>query len=381
MRKFCLLRVALIGLLRVFVTAFDDADCGPLVRVLDSTGELQAPLRGACLDRGPIELTGTPPFSIEIIGDSAGTYHFAVSEVAGDSVTAVGRGQNVDLEVSTPGQQASATIELAAGERAYVETVEHIDGDLVATGPDGAEIASAFSFVDLGLITAAVDGRYTITIEPDGATTGTQRLVVHEVADDSVVSMQVDDEVDLVVSTPGQRASATIELAVGQRIYVETVENIDGDLVVVGPDGAEITSTFAFRDRGLIEALDDGAHTVTIEADGAATGAQRLMVHRVADDTVIAAELGGEVGLQVSTPGQRASATIELAADEQIYVETGERIAGRVVVTGPAGTGLVSRLTSIDPGLVTATSAGTYTVTVVPEEATTGTQVVVIRRP
>lgn len=98
-------------------------------------------------------------------------------------------------------------------------------------------------------------------------------------------------------------------------------------------------------------------------------------------DTVIAAELGSEAHLRVSTPGQRASASIELATDDQIYIETIERIAGRLVVVGPDGTEVASLFSSGDPRLVTAESAGTYTVTIDPEDATTGTQVLLIRRP
>ena len=366
---------------RVFVTAFADADCGPVVRVLDSAGELQAPGRATCLDLGPVELAGTPPFSIEVVGDAAGTYHFAVSEVAGDTVTTVGRGQNVELVVSSPGQQASATIELTTGERIYIETVASIEGDLSVVGPDGVELATAFSFADLGVVAASVGGTYTITIEPEGATTGTQQLIVHEVADDSVVTVGFDVDVALVVSTPGQRASAAIRLAAGERIYIETIDEIEGDLSVVGPDGAEIGSTFSFQDAGLIAADTGGVYTITIEPSAANTGTQRLIVHRVADDTVTTARLGSEVRLRVSTPGQRASASIELATGDQIYVETIESIAGRLVVVGPNGNEVTSKFASQDPGLVTAAAAGVYTVTVEPENATTGTQVLLIRRP
>jgi hypothetical protein len=366
---------------RVFVTAFDDADCGPKVRVLDRSGQLQAPGRSACLDLGPVELSGTPPFSIEIVGTPAGSYHFSVTEVAGDTVATASRGQNVDLVVSTPGQRPGATIELVSGERVYIETLEHIDGDVVLIGPDGVELASAFSFHDLGLITATVDGPYTIVLEPEGTATGTQRLVVHDVADDSVVSVQPDDEVELRISTPGQRASATIELVAGDRMYIETVDSIDGDLVITGPDGIESASAFSFHDLGLITATVDGLYTITIEPDAATTGTQRLIVHRVADDTVTPARLGSEVGLRVRTPGQRASASIELADGDEIYIETVERIAGRLIVTDPDGDEVTSTFASQDPGLVTAESAGTYTVTVVPEDATTGTQVLLVRRP
>ena len=186
----------------------------------------------------------------------------------------------------------------------------------------------------------------------------------------------------LVVSTPGQRAAAAIQLAAGERIYVETVdEHRRAISSVTDPDGAEIGSTFSFQDPGLIEAGVGGVYTITIEPEDANTGTQRLIVHRVADDTVTPARLGSEVRLRVSTPGQRASASIELATGDEIYIETIERIAGRLVVVGPDGNEVTSKFASQDLGLVTAASAGVYTVTVEPEHATTGTQVLLIRRP
>ncbi len=366
---------------RVFVTAFAGVDCGVRVHVRDSVGVLQAPERSACLDVGPVELSGTPPFSIAMVGNDVGTYHFAVTEVAGDTVATAGRGQNIDLVVSTPGQRASATIDLDAGDRVYIETVEHIDGDLVVNGPDGTQLTSSFSFADLGVITAPVDGSYTIMIESKGNATGTQRLFVHEVADDTVVTAQPDDVVDLAVSTPGQRASAAIDLVAGDRVYIETIEHIDGDLVVTGPGGAELATAFAFADLGLLTASAGGRHTIRIEPDDASTGTQRVIVHRVAADTVVEAQLGRDIRLRVATPGQRASASIELDAGERIYIETVERIAGRLVVVGPDGTEVTSKFASQDVGFVVATVPGIYTVTVEPEDASIGTQVLLVRRP
>ena len=265
---------------RVFVTSGDRADCGPVLRVLDRAGESLAPARGACLDVGPVELTGTPPFSLQIGGSAAGTYHFTVTEVGGDSVAEVAAGQAIDLEVATPGQRASATIELAAGERVYVETIESINGDLVATGPDGTEVAAAFSFQNIGLITATAAGAYTITIEPEDATTGVQRLVVHQVADDTVIAAALDSDVELVISTPGQRATATIELAAGEQVFVETVESVRGRLVVVGPDGTEMASVISSQDAGTVTAAAAGTYTITVLPEAAFTGAQVLQISR-----------------------------------------------------------------------------------------------------
>ncbi len=364
----------------VFVTVFDDADCGPVVTVLDTEGTPQATPRAACLDQGPIELTGPAPFTIDITATVPGSYHFMVTEVAPESSTAAAAGRDVVLDVTTPGQRASATIDLTTGDRVYIETVEHVDGDLVLTGPDGRELATEFSFTDLGLLTAPTDGTYTVTIQPDNAATGIQRLVFHDVADDTTTPARIDNDTRLRITTPGQRASATIDLTTGDRVYIETVEHVDGDLVLTGPDGRELATEFSFTDLGLLTAPTDGTYTVTIQPDNAATGIQRLVFHDVADDTTTPARIDNDTRLRITTPGQRASATIDLTTGERIEIETRERINGRLVVTGPNGNVVASVFASQDLGIVTADDAGTYTVTLEPEEASVGTQVLLIRR-
>ncbi|MDJ0771533.1 MAG: VWD domain-containing protein, partial [Ilumatobacter sp.] len=184
---------------RAFVAALDDADCTVDVRIVDAGGAAQGLTRAGCLDVGPIDLTGTAPFSIELSGDPAGDYHFTVTEVAGDTVSSAQLGQRVDLEVSTPGQQASTTIDLTTGDRVYVETIDHIGGRLVAIGPDGTELRSVLSINDLGLLQATTDGTHTITIRPDDANTGTQQLTIHTVADDTTTPATPDTEIPLTI--------------------------------------------------------------------------------------------------------------------------------------------------------------------------------------
>jgi len=257
---------------RVFVTALDDADCTIDARIVDADGMAQGLPRAACLDVGPIELDGTAPFSIELSGDRSGRYHFMVDVVAEDTVTSTQRGQRVDLVVSTPGQEASATIDLTTGERIYVETIDDIGGRLVATAPDGTELRSVLSINDLGLIRATTDGTHTITIRPNDANTGTQQLTIHTVADDTTTPATLDTDTTLTITTPGQQASATIDLTTGERISIEIVERISGRLVVAGPDGAEVATVFTSGRPQTIEAPTGGTYTITLEPDDANTG-------------------------------------------------------------------------------------------------------------
>uniref|UniRef100_UPI00262DB199 hypothetical protein n=1 Tax=Ilumatobacter sp. TaxID=1967498 RepID=UPI00262DB199 len=79
----------------------------------------------------------------------------------------------IPLTINTPGQQASTTIDLTTGDGVSIEIVERISGRLIVSGPDGAEIATVLTSGRPSTVEAPTAGTYTITLEPDDATTGT----------------------------------------------------------------------------------------------------------------------------------------------------------------------------------------------------------------
>ncbi len=340
------------------------------------------PIESLSLNCGAVHAVPSGAFTLRIIDPTGGTpsYGFAIAPAGVVELGVLNVGEEYSGELGE-GDRAVGELALDAGRRLFVTAFDDADCGPVLRVLDSAGQPQALArgaCLDLGPFEVEVTGVYTITIDPDGDSTGSHRLVVHEAADDSVVTIGFDDQVDLVVSTPGQRASAMIDLEAGDRICIETVDRIDGRLLLLGPDGDQLASMLSINDLGLFEAATAGVYTITIDAEDAATGTQRLIVHRVGDDTVIPARLGTEVDLRVSTPGQRASASIELVAGDEVDIETIERLAGRLIVTDPVGNEVVSTLTS--RARFTAASAGTYAITVEPQDAATGTLVLLIRR-
>lgn len=320
---------------------------------------------------------GTPiDYSFDIrVGSSPG----------GDTNSGEVIGDVIVLDVTQPDVNASATLPLEAGQRVYVETLESIDsGRLRIFDPAGTPLASAFVFEDLGVLEADVAGDYQIVVEPSRAT-GRQELRVYEIPPDEVTDLVFGQDLELRISTPGQRSSLDVELEAGDRVYVETVERfvtIDGQepssgmLVAVGPDGSAIADSFAFDDLGLVTATVSGPHRISLVPEGPMVGFQVVRVVRTEPDREVRADVGDEIELEITTPGQTASALVDLAAGQTVVLETVEALDGRLTVIDPAGNEVVDRLSSFDIGEITVESSGTYRITVSGRSASTGTQIV-----
>jgi hypothetical protein len=304
-----------------------------------------------------------------------------------DGVTNQGQviGDVIVLDVTQPNVPASATLTLGAGERIYIETIEHIaSGRLRILDPEGVALVSALSFEDLGVFEAETAGGYQIVVEP-AQSTGRQLLVVYQVARDIVNDAVFDADLELRITTPGQQASLDVDLAAGDRVYVQTLERfvrLDGEesnrgtLIAVGPDGSLLAEAFAFRDLGLITATVSGRHRVTLVPGGPMVGSQVVRVVRTAPNVEQGVDVGDEFQLTITTPGQSATALVDLDSGQVVLLETIEGLAGRLTVTGPSGVEIVDRLAVLDIGTFTADATGTYRITLTGNGATTGTQVV-----
>lgn len=359
---------------RLLIAPAGGRDCATTVSVLDAAGVQQTRPVASCLVNGPFAVTGDGPYSIVATSASGGAYRFVVTQVDDDTTGSTTVGQRVALEVATAGQTASTSIDLVAGQRVYVETLTDVAGDLVLTGPDGGEVARAFSFQDLGLVEATVSGVHTITIVPSDVATGVQTLRVYQVADDTAVAGRVGATVDLAVVTPGQTASVAIDLAAGERVYVETVGDIAGDLVLTGPDGARVAGVFAFRDLGLVTATDAGTYVVTIDAEDATTGTQTLQLRRVESDVEFGIVRDRTNTFRISTPGQVATGTLTLGAGDVLSIERVELVPGRIVVLDPRGEEIASRLAGSD-FTVEAPEAGVYSIEFDADDANIGSYI------
>lgn len=359
---------------RVYVNN-NNSDCRAHIQVLDATGVAVGPtgVTAACIDHGPIVLDGTAPFTLQVTANESAVFDLTITEVATDAARTAAAGSQVSLDIATPGQRASAQLELEAGERVYVETLESVDGNLQLLDPQDVEVASAFSFQDLGLVEAAASGTYTIIADPNGSAVGTQIMRIHSVSDDVIIEANPGAEVTVTIDTPGQRASVDVALNEGERIYVETLENIEGTLSASGPSG-ELVTAFAFENLGLITAESTGVYSIDIDGNAAAVGDQTLLLHSTAPDNIGAASIGDQVALTIETPGQAAGVTLDLNAGQTLVITNVDTINGRLSLIAPDGETLASTLSLLDLGEIEITQDGAHTLLLTGSGTIIGTQ-------
>ncbi len=228
------------------------------------------------LPTGPVTLRVADPAGV------AGTYGFRISDqddrrAAASSVPTT-LDTPVDLVVSEIGNVPTATLELAAGQRVYVETLVSLPSHLSLADPSGAEVARWAPFLESGVLTAPTDGTYTLAAEPVGENTGTITLLPHDVPADLRTSAAVGDEVTLDLTTPGQRAIVTLDLDAGETFVPSTLEAVAGEYLFAGPDESVITTWRHFLDPDQLSTEASGTHTITFDPLGAATGRVRLVI-------------------------------------------------------------------------------------------------------
>lgn len=187
-------------------------------------------------------------------------------------------GSPVDLVVGSPGQVPTARLELAAGQRIYVETIDSIAVGLRLDGPDGEPLAEWPQFLDSGVVTAATTGAHVLSAEPVLSNTGTVTVLAHDVPDDVVVPAAVGDEVALEVVAPGQKVGVEVDLDAGDVIEVETLEPIPGMYRLMTPDDVEVANWPHFLASGPMTATASGTHTIVFEPVSTNVGPLRFTI-------------------------------------------------------------------------------------------------------
>ena len=152
--------------------------------------------------------------------------------------------------------------------------------------PDGSSFvgntlfATTGNFVDTRALPVA--GTYTITVDPQGAATGSATLTLYDVPPDVTGSFAIGGAPQPVsLGTPGQNARLTFDGHAGQAITLKltSVTISIGYASILKADGSPVVSNAIFSsfDRSITATLPaDGTYTVVIDPQGAATGSLTL---------------------------------------------------------------------------------------------------------
>ena len=136
------------------------------------------------------------------------------------------------------------------------------------------------TFVDTRVL--PVSGTYTITIDPQGAATGSTTLTLYDVPADVSGSIAIGGgPLPLSIATPGQNARITFDGTAGRAISLRlsSVTISSSYLSILKPDGTTLVpkTLVGASDRTITATLPaNGSYTIVIDPQAAATGNMTL---------------------------------------------------------------------------------------------------------
>lgn len=364
-------------------------------------GATNAP-KGAFLEPVTVPVTGVYQLGVDPSGQATGSLSVRVFTVPADvgATTAAG-GPAIALEVTTPGQNGTATFDGVAGQRVAVEiTGATFTGSstLRLNRPDGSALlttsmSGSTAFIDATTLPAA--GAYGVSVNPAGAATGSVQVRVVD-ASDAVTEVGADGALVVTTTTAGQNGSLRVPLRAGDRLAVQVVDQTYGTssssvrLSVLTPAGAVLVPATNAPKGAFLEpvvAPVDGTYQVQVDPSGQLTGLISVRLHTVPADVVTSTAAGAEpVPVTIATPGQNAAVAFAGIAGQRVAVNLTGSSFPVTAATGlrlnrPDGTTLVSTSWTTASAFVDAVTLpvdGTYTITINPAAAATGAVAVAV---
>jgi hypothetical protein len=359
---------------------------------------------GGFLDVSTLPVTGTYTILVDPQGSNVGSVTLTLYDVPADTTGPItAGGAAVTVTTTVPGQNSVLTFNANAGQRvAVVLSNSTFSGCLAVTDtirkPDGTSIVStvlcsASGFIDT--VVLPVTGSYTILIDPQGATIGSQTLRLIDVPADVVTSITPGGgPVTLTVTTAGQRGVATFSGTANQRVSLKVSDlNLTGGssnfatFSIQKPDGSILVSNTLMNPGGFVDvqALPvTGTYTVLFDPWDTATGSATLTLYDVpADDSLSVTPGGPSFTLTNTVPGQNGQATFTATANQRVSLNInsitltgGSQNYATISIKAANGSTLTSNTyASGSSGFIDTIvlSAGTYTIVVDPWTTATGT--------
>ena len=384
------------------VTSFSMTNC--LVSFYNPDGTLligtQFAANGGFLETPTLPATGTYTILIDPLSTNTGSITFTLYNATDVTGTIAPGGPAVNVTTTTPGQNVQLSFLATAGQRVNLQFSNStfsgcyavIDGFKAADGTTLASngFCSATGFVDTVVLPVA--GYYTVFVDPNGETTGSQTVVLNDVPPDVTGSITPGGSpVTITTTTPGQNAVLTFSGTAGQRVSLKiSGSTFTGCFAVFNtirkPDGTTLTSAglcsaSAFFDTVALPVT--GSYSILIDPAGAGVGSETLLLYDVPADVTASITPGGApVTLTTTVAGQNGQATFNGTANQRVSLNvTGVSLTGgspnwvTVYIKKPDGTTLASSIFDSGGGFIdvqTLPVTGTYTVVADPWDTATG---------
>jgi YD repeat-containing protein len=329
--------------------------------------------------------------------DATATLTVPVAGAAGaaSTVTTTKAGQNASFSFSgTSGQKLSFN----------VNSTSYASCSATVLDPSNNTVTSLnCAAVGTGVtVTLGATGPYTIFVNPPGTNTGSVTMSINN--DDDVTGTIAIDGAAVTTGTTvaGQDARLSFTATAGQRIvtYATSVTNPYAWVYLVKPDGTnQIYFNINNSSPGQTFFLDtqtlatSGTYQLWVQHYSTDVGSETLQIASVPADFTGTLTINGGA-LQVpatgsTSPGQNATLTFSAAAGQSLKVNftnstftpstaclvTLKNPSGGTVTSGYCGSGATTPISA------TAATAGTYTILVDPQGASTGSISISVTSP
>jgi len=241
-------------------------------------------------------------------------------------------------------------------------------------------------------------GEYTLVIDPGGTLTGTVAARLYVVTDQTGSIATTGDPAAANITTPGQNASFTFTGTQNQRVSLRGTDSTihfqetgcDVWVVIRKPDDTDLSGTSTCMESDAFMAPvalpASGQYKVVVDPNRTAVGELTLRLYDVVDQTGTTLTIGAAaVPVTLMVPGQQAVLTFSGTPGQQATVRITSNGIGTTTVTlrkpdQTIATTKTSSATSFNLTTQTLVS-GSYTVTVDPSSALTGTLYIAVTSP
>jgi hypothetical protein len=240
---------------------------------------------GGFVDTRTLPSTGQYALVVDPPNMTTGSATFTLYDVPPDVTgTIAPGGAAVSPSMTTPGQNAKLTFDGAAGQRISLKIgpASLSTAYVSITRPDGGSVVSNIlfstsgAFVDTKVLPVA--GTYTLTVDPQGAATGTATLALYDVPADASATLTVGGPAQSIsIATPGQNGRVTFAGNAGQSVSLRItgVTVATAFVSIIKPDGSTLVSNTLVGTPGrtITTTLPvAGTYTIVIDPQSSATG-------------------------------------------------------------------------------------------------------------
>jgi hypothetical protein len=351
---------------------------------------------GGFLDATTLPVSGTYTVMVDPSGAGFGAFSFVVYDVPVDTTQAITAGGSaVTVTNTAPGQNGYLTFNGTAGQKisVLVSNVNGIDpAELDVLKPNGTSLLSApITVTSSGAwlqptVALPVTGQYKILLDPQLTGVGTADVNLYVVPADLSGTITPGTPLSIATTAPGQNAKYTFSASIGQRLSLNltgvTIQSVK--VTIQKPDGTTLGTATKTVDTsgGFIETTGaltvGGTYKVFVDPQSSYFGGITLGLYVVPADQTGTMASGVAKTLITTVPGQNAKWTFTTASANQRVSFNFTSVtmpSVRVTVRSASNALIFSRTFDTNGDFVepfTIATAGTYTVTVDPQQASTG---------